>query len=124
MKRLIALFLIFTLRLTAGCQEDDTPYVPTGDALAAEDDPLQQATDPTEDTAEQDLVLVYYPGVTMNPYLCTDFTNRALFSLLYQGLFTVDVNYEVAKDTNAGETVPEVRVRGFQETGDRPQLFS
>ena len=96
MKRLIALFLIFTLCLTAGCQEDDTPYVPTGDALAAEDDPLQQATDPTEDTAEQDLVLVYYPGVTMNPYLCTDFTNRALFSLLYQGLFTVDVNYEVS----------------------------
>ena len=28
------------------------------------------------------------------------------------------------KDTNAGEIVPEVPVRGFQETGDWPQLFS
>ena len=31
----------------------------------------------------------------MNPYTCTDFTNRAIFPLLYQSLFSVDRNYNV-----------------------------
>ena len=107
MRRLIAVFLLFSLLLCAGCRKEDTPYIPTGDGLAAEEDPSQDFTEPTEAAPEQDLVLVYYPGITMNPFLCTDFTNRALFSLLYQGLFTVDNNYEVSPMLCSRYTVSE-----------------
>ena len=61
MKRIIALFLcvIVTLSLFSGCQQDEAPYIPTGDAL---DYGGSDATKPTEDVAEQDLTMVYYPG--------------------------------------------------------------
>ena len=95
MKRLIAIVLLFSLCLCAGCKADNTPYIPTGDGLTMDEDLPLDVTEPTEAVPEDELVLVYYPDVTMNPFLCTDFTNRALFSLLYQGLFTVDVNYHV-----------------------------
>jgi len=96
MKRLIAVFLLLSLCLLMGCQEEEGVYVPTGDGLANDENLPQNATTPTEEPVDQELVLVYYPNVTMNPYTCTDFTNRALFSLLYQGLFTVDTNYNVS----------------------------
>ena len=96
MKRILSLFLALCLCLLAGCQEEDSVYVPTGDGLTMEEDEPQLETTPTEDTPEQELVLVYYPDKTMNPYTCTDFTNRALFSLIYQGLFTVDTGYNVS----------------------------
>lgn len=69
--------------------------MPTGDGLTWEEDytgPVQ--TKPTQ-PQDQALTLTYYPERSMNPYLCTDFTNRALFSLLYQSLFVVDRNYHV-----------------------------
>ena len=79
-----------------GCTLVKEPYVPTGNGLTPDEDDLPGSDlESTEPPAEQDLVLVYYPEVTMNPYACTDFTNRALFSLLYQSLFTVDSNYNV-----------------------------
>ena len=37
--------------------------------------------------------LAYYPDRSLNPYSCTDYTNRVLFSLIYQGLFAVDSDY-------------------------------
>jgi len=40
-------------------------------------------------------VLVYYPNIPLNPFTCTDFTNRALLSLMYQGLFVTDSDYQV-----------------------------
>jgi hypothetical protein len=46
------------------------------------------------DKDDQFLVLPYYPDRSLNPFVCTDFTNRTLFSLVYQGLFSVDKNYE------------------------------
>ena len=107
MKRFLAVLLILSLCLVTGCSEEESAYIPTGDGLAAEDDLPQSVTDPTEETAEQELVLVYYPNKTMNPYTCTDFTNRALFSLIYQGLFTVDTGYNVSPMLCTRYTVSE-----------------
>ncbi len=88
---LLALFL--WLSLFSGCQTEETAYVPTGSALTSDDENFG-ATEPLE--SDQSLKLTYYPDRTMNPLTSTDFTNRALFSLLYQSLFTVDRDYVVA----------------------------
>ena len=37
--------------------------------------------------------LAYYPEEGFNPYLCNSLNNRMLFSLIYQGLFSVDRSY-------------------------------
>ena len=91
MKKVISWLLCICLLVLPGCSDPDTPYVPTGDALAGEEDPvLPQAT---EGVTAQELMLAYYPEQSLNPYLCTDYTNRTLFSLVYQGLFAVDRTY-------------------------------
>lgn len=95
MKRLLAFILCLLVCNLWGCSTEDTPYVPTGNGLADDEYAIQDTTSPEGESAEQELVLVYYPDKTMNPYTCTDFTNRALFSLIYQGLFTVDSDYNV-----------------------------
>ena len=93
MKRLIAALLILATipALLAGCQIDTDAYVPTGNALTYEDgsnqNNIQQETD-------QELTLIYYPNRTLNPLNATDFTNRTIFSLLYQSLFVTDRNYK------------------------------
>lgn len=96
MKKIIAgiLCLLMVLSLFSGCgKKSGSAYVPTGDALVTnEEDITPQETEPAE---EQKLTLCYYPDRTMNPFLSSDFTNRALFSLLYQGLFSVDRDYRV-----------------------------
>ena len=93
MKRILCFFLCCVL--LAGCGNAADSYVPTGDGLTREEGYTgPTATRPQEDR-EQELTLTYYPDRSMNPYLCTDFTNRALFSLLYQSLFVVDRNYNV-----------------------------
>ncbi len=94
MKKAILFLLCFCLLggCLAGCNNDDA-YVPTGDALAGENDPV--TPNATVATVAQDLVLVYYPDESMNPYLCNDYTNRTLFSLMYQGLFAVNSDYKV-----------------------------
>ena len=94
MKRFLAIFLILTLVLPtiAGCAQEDAPHVPTGDALyyeGMETAPNQDEEDP------QELTLAYYADRSMNPYTCGDFTNRTLFSLIYQGLFSMDSKYNV-----------------------------
>lgn len=98
MKRIVIMFLCCALflGLLSGCAPDsNASYVPTGDGLTWDEDYTGVvATKPTEDQV-QELTLTYYPDRSMNPYLCTDFTNRALFSLLYQSLFTVDRDYHV-----------------------------
>ncbi len=92
MKKFIAVGLLLAMVLSLfGCRAEETPYVPTGDALDREtgsvlETPVQQ---------EQQLTLAYYPDRSLNPYTCTDFTNRALFPLLYQGLFSMDREYNV-----------------------------
>lgn len=93
MKRLFSILLCAALLAGLfGCGNPSV-YVPSGDGLyePTESEPGIVPTDPEK---EQELTLVYYPDNTMNPYKATDFTNRALFSLLYQGLFAVTREYE------------------------------
>lgn len=79
--------------LLPGCAvEDDKPYVPTGNALVMDDDSTV-VTDPPKEEAPHSLTLGYYPDRSLNPLTCNDFTNRTLFSLVYQSLFSVDRNY-------------------------------
>ncbi len=75
------------LGLLGGCGKSPSPYIPTGGAL--DDGSTTGVTQPPE-YQEQQLAMAYYPNKSMNPYTATDFTNRALLSLLYQGLFAVD----------------------------------
>lgn len=90
----IALFLCAAALLgcLSGCSVGGKePYVPTGNALYDPDDSSLQETDPV---LEQELTLVYYPERSMNPLVCTDYTNQVLLSLMYQGLFAVGPNYQ------------------------------
>ncbi len=90
MKRLLAIILcVLTL---AGCAGPGGAYTPTGDGLH-QDTPTVPTLPPPD--KEQQLTMVYYPNKTLNPYRSTDFTNRALFPLVYQGLFAVDNGYDV-----------------------------
>lgn len=88
MKRLMAIFLCAVL--LAGCAGPGDGYVPTGDGLHQDVPTVPTAPAPEQ---EQELIMVYYPNKSMNPYTSTDFTNRALFPLVYQGLFSVDDQY-------------------------------
>lgn len=96
MKRVIALLLtaVMVVGLLGGCViEEETAYVPTGDALVLEgQDP--DSVNPTVEAEPQEFSLVYYPEKSLNPLLCNDYTNRVLLSLVYQGLFTVDSDFE------------------------------
>lgn len=95
MKKRLCLFLCLALLLGlfTGCVPEDAPYVPTGDALADEDADVN-ATIPEEESEPQQLTLAYYADRSMNPFQCTDYTNRTLFSLIYQGLFSTSRNYQ------------------------------
>lgn len=95
MKRFISLTLIFCLiaALFAGCGSDEDVYVPTGDALVLEgQDP--DSIGSQEEVVTQEFSLAYYPDRSLNPLTCNDFTNRTLFSLIYQGLFSTGRDYE------------------------------
>ena len=98
MKRMISILLCLTLLTStlSGCRATDDPqnYVPTGDALEGEVLITDEETVTEEAQQEQILSLAYYPDRSMNPLLSTDFTNRALMPLLYQGLFAVNADYE------------------------------
>ena len=90
MKRLLAILLCAFL--LAGCANEGGVYIPTGDGLHQDVTTVPTLPEPEQ---EQELILVYYPDKSLNPYLSTDFTNRALFPLIYQGLFSVDDEYNV-----------------------------
>ena len=94
MKKLLTLFLCFCLcaGCFSGCAAEDTPYVPHGDALMPEDTDLN--TPIKEEKEPQELTMVCYLDRSMNPFTSNDFTNRTLFSLIYQGLFSVSSEYE------------------------------
>ena len=95
MKKIISILLCGALLLCvfAGCQNDRGSYIPTGNALSGDDG--QAPAPPQTNNGPQELSLIYYKEKTMNPYQCTDYTNRTLFSLIYQGLFVVDRDYNV-----------------------------
>ncbi len=97
MKRILAVFLccVLVCGLAACGSASQQPYTPTGNGLTYDEDQSGPAVTEPEGETVQEFSLIYYPDVTLNPYVCNDFTNRALFSLLYQGLFTVDRDYNV-----------------------------
>ena len=99
MKKIIAMLLCLVLLagLFTGCAAADDPeaYVPTGDALERNEEEPQEEWEPDEEEDEQTLSLAYYPDRSMNPLETADFTNRALMTLIYQGLFAVNREYEV-----------------------------
>ena len=97
MKRILALCcaVLLLASLLPGCTVGGKgAYVPSGSGLTY-DDPTEnpQATDPTEEP-ELDISMVYNVAASVNPFQCTDPSNRAWMSLIYQGLFAVDSNYE------------------------------
>ena len=96
MKRIAIILVCLLVCILSGCSSDEKPYIPTGNGLTWDEESPLSTTTPQEEPPEQELILVYYPNKTMNPYTCTDFTNRALFSLIYQGLFAVDSDYQVS----------------------------
>ena len=96
MKRNIALLLLLCLVLSlfSGCANSDDPYVPTGDALVMEgQDP--DSVGPQKEEEPQSFSLAYYPERGMNPLTCNDYTNRVLFSLIYQNMFNIKSDYTV-----------------------------
>ena len=99
--RKIAFFLCLSLMfgLFAGCTGRDA-YVPTGhglsDQVPADEDGDGQPDEPLKPTAppnDEGFTLAYYEDEGFNPYTCASFQNRMVFSLLYQGLFSVDRDY-------------------------------
>ena len=97
MKKIITLLLCLAMVLGvfSGCdQPSDEPHVPTGDALVMEgQDP--DSVGPQKEEDPQKFSLAYYPDRGMNPLLCNEYTNRVLFSLIYQNLFNVKADYTV-----------------------------
>lgn len=90
MKRIGALVLCAALTLLCGCAGNGgDPYQPTGNALYQEN---EQTPNQAEVTKEQ-LLIPYRPDCSLNPYDCTDYTNKTVLSLLYQGLFAIDQDY-------------------------------
>lgn len=96
MKKCISLLLCAALMLCllCGCREEKPVYVPTGDGLAGDTPGNSAVTPPSDDTRE--MALLYDAKAGMNPYECMSYTNRVLFSLMYQGLFTLDRSYQVS----------------------------
>ncbi len=91
MKKLLALLLALStiLGLFAGCANkiDNSGYVATGDAILMEGQEPEDIMPEEENT--QELTLAYYPDRSLNPLFGSDYTNRVLMSLMYQGLFAV-----------------------------------
>ena len=96
MKKILALTLaiLLSLSLFSGCNQEKVPHTPTGAGLTWDEDYTGPRYEKEEEKQEQELHLTFYPDRTMNPYTCTDYTNRALFALLYQSLFSVDRAYQ------------------------------
>ncbi len=106
MKRIVSLLLCIAMLLSfAGCGSEQDPYVPTGDALDSDSPTLGDQTPATPEN--QDLTMVYYPEESLNPYTATDFTNRALFPLIYQSLFAVERDYTVKPILCSGYSVSD-----------------
>ena len=88
-----ALILSLLLGCLPGCaSEEEEVYVPTGDAIVLDG---QEPDDFVEEEEEpQKVTLAYNPDRSLNPLIGYSQNNRVLFSLMYQGLFTVNSNFE------------------------------
>lgn len=93
MKRIAALTLsaVLLAGVFSGCsQRSDDPYIPTGNGLYQEEE-----TEVTKaPVTRQQISMPFYPDRSLNPYECTDYVNKSLLPLLYQGLFATDQDYQ------------------------------
>ena len=95
MKRLFAGVLCLCMLLCGCASSGDNPYTPTGNGLSYSTDYTGPQTTPQQEEPLENFSLPYYKDRSLNPYTCNDFTNRVLFSLLYQSLFSIDREYNV-----------------------------
>ena len=95
MKKLLATVLCLCLLLCGCGKSGGNAYTPTGDGLDYGPEHTGPQTTPEQNDTPESFSLAYYKEKTLNPYHCNDFTNRALFSLLYQSLFSIDREYNV-----------------------------
>lgn len=109
---LLTVCLLFSL---AACGYDYSDYVPNGGGLADGD-----STTPTQpDNQDKVITMTYYKELGLNPYLCTNSTNRVLMSLMYQGLFTTDASYNTTPVLcGSYEISPDLRTHTFTVTED------
>ena len=124
MKKLISILLSLSLlaSLLTGCAAEDDPqaYVPTGDALTWDD--MEEEVSVVQDE-EQQLSLAYYAEREMNPLKATDYTNRMLIPLIYQGLFRVTREYE-AEPMLCSSYTATVDLMTYKFTVDPKATFS
>ena len=124
MKKIISILLCLCLfaGLLTGCVEEENPeaYVPTGDALYWGD---EDETVESERDTDQQLSLVYYTDKELNPLKATDYTNRMLMPLIYQGLFSVNRDYEVVPILCSNYTVSADMMK-YEFTIDPRATFS
>ena len=106
MKRIVAMALclctILSLFAACGAKEEEEAYVPTGDAILMEGEEPTEAPDAGED---ETLVLAYYPNRSMNPLIAMNFSNRVLFSLIYQGLFAYNSQNQTTSSLQQENTI-------------------
>ncbi len=89
MKRIFIIVLCVAMLLCGcGVQNAGDPTMPT---YFGDTDGIQPGG---ADQGVQALSLIYDPTGQMNPYQCENTANRALLSLVYQGLFSVNRDYE------------------------------
>ena len=117
MKRRISFVLALALMLTmlGGCSISLgrlTSFFTRESQETAHDDSQSEETPPeemasetvlTETQAPEVLCLPYQKDYGLNPYTCTSFTNRAIFSLLYEPLYAMDSQY-IAQPVLAADT--------------------
>lgn len=94
MKKILSALLALAMfvSLLSGCVSsyEYGEYVPKGGELLMEGEEPEDTSLLDEDL--QSLHLTYFPDRSMNPLIGNNITNRVLFSLIYQGLFSVDGN--------------------------------
>ena len=87
MKRLLAILVLACL--LAGCSEENA-YIPTGGGFQDGSSPASRPV--TQTTGE--VRLAYDKDGSLYPYTASDLNNRALLSLIYQGLFANNADYK------------------------------
>lgn len=93
MKKIISICLLAAL-LLCGCG-GPASYVPTGDGLFQDSQTDPITTQPLQ-PQNHAITLGYYPDRSLNPYTATELAHKLIFSLVYQGLFTVDEQYNAS----------------------------
>ena len=89
----VCLSAALVLGTLCGCQTEKPTHIPTGDGLYV--DTTGPAPTLRPEDVQQELALGYDDSEFMSPYHSGSTANRLVFNLLYQGLFSVDDDYQV-----------------------------